>query len=105
MQRYIAPSLRLAAFNCPNCGYMLNKNRSLQTPLNSPEYHFEGLTFAFCSFCRDYSLWHGATMIFPLGGAAPTPNPDLPNGEKEIYEEARSIVSLSPKTSAALLRL
>ena len=38
-------------------------------------------------------------MIFPLGGAAPTPNPDLPNGVREINEEARSIVSLSPKAS------
>ena len=54
---------------------------------------------------KDYSLWRGATMIFPLGGAPPTPNPDLPNGVREIYEEARSIVSLSPKASAALLRL
>jgi hypothetical protein len=77
----------------------------LRPVLIPPEYHFEGLTFAFCTSCRDYSLWLGATMIFPHGGEAPDPSSDLPKAVREIYEEARRIVSLSPRASAALLRL
>jgi hypothetical protein len=44
-------------------------------------------------------------MIYPSGGPAPLPHPDLPDDIKEDYEKARSIVSRSPRSVAALLRL
>ncbi len=44
-------------------------------------------------------------MIYPNSGTAPMPSPDMPNDIRLDYEEARSIVSQSPRGAAALLRL
>jgi len=44
-------------------------------------------------------------MIFPDSSAAPSPNPDLPADIKADYEEARAIISRSPRGACALLRL
>jgi hypothetical protein len=44
-------------------------------------------------------------MVYPSGGTAPLPNPDLPSDIQEDYEEARAILNRSPRGAAALLRL
>jgi hypothetical protein len=44
-------------------------------------------------------------MIYPFSGNAPLPNSDLPSEVKDDYEEAKNIVSLSPRGSVAILRL
>ena len=44
-------------------------------------------------------------MVWPVVGAAPLPNPDTPEDIRRDYEEARTILDLSPRGAAALLRL
>jgi hypothetical protein len=44
-------------------------------------------------------------LIYPLSTGAPLANSDLPDDVKTDYEEARKILSLSPRGAAALLRL
>lgn len=44
-------------------------------------------------------------MIYPATVTAPFPNPDIPDGIKADFEEARQIASSSPRGAAALLRL
>jgi hypothetical protein len=44
-------------------------------------------------------------MVVPDESSAPPPNPDIPKDIITDYNEARSILSKSPRGSAALLRL
>ena len=52
-----------------------------------------------------YSVWREKKMLYPSTGAAPLPNADLPEDIRDDYEEAREILSRSPRGAAALLRL
>jgi hypothetical protein len=56
-------------------------------------------------YCKRYSIWVDEKMIYPKINGVPFPHPDMPQDVKEDYEEARSIVSLSPRSSAALIRV
>jgi len=70
-------------------------------------FSLNDLSAAKCSHCKEYSLWiaRKKQMIYPFSGTAPLPNPDLPEDIKNDYMEARGICELSPRGSAALLRL
>jgi hypothetical protein len=63
------------------------------------------LKLAYCDHCGRYSIWHGEKMVYPNLSVAPLANPDLPQAVREDYDEAREIVSKSPRGAAALLRL
>lgn len=58
-----------------------------------------------CYKCDGVAFWLNGNLVYPPAFTAPLPNPDMPEDVKEIYIEARSINSLSPIASAALLRL
>lgn len=103
---YTAPKPDLDGFNCPLCQAYAHQEWCKAGYRTSGGTHFmENVSFAFCSKCKNYTLWVDDKMIFPLVNGAPPPHQDLPKEVKDIYEEARSIVSLSGKASAALLRL
>ena len=78
-----------------------------RTQHHSIYFEAPNLSAALCSHCQNYSLWltNHKSMIFPISGIAPLPNPDLPDEIFCDYMEARSISTLSPRGSAALLRL
>ncbi|MDD2679318.1 MAG: DUF4145 domain-containing protein [Candidatus Omnitrophica bacterium] len=105
MISYIAPKYRETAFNCPHCGAYSNQDWCYFSYRLNGLNDFSNLLVAFCTHCGEYSLWHKGKMIYPCNGNAPLPNSDLPVEIKDDYEEARSIISLSPRGSAALLRL
>lgn len=63
------------------------------------------LAFSTCSKCSKESLWVDGKMVFPNISPAPPAHIDMPEEVKEVYNEAKGIYHLSPRASAALLRL
>ena len=58
-----------------------------------------------CFNCDKLAIWIHERMLYPALGEAPDANPDLPDDIRQDYDEASSILNLSPRGAAALLRL
>ena len=58
-----------------------------------------------CLNCKDISVWVYDKLIWPQRGEAPPANPDLSDEVRRDYDEASSILDLSPRGAAALIRL
>ncbi|WP_227011836.1 DUF4145 domain-containing protein [Paenibacillus lutimineralis] len=65
----------------------------------------KGFNISYCTHCREYAIWQGHRMVVPDVQTAPTPHADMPETLLDDFQEARSIVDLSPRGAAALLRL
>ena len=90
------------------------KNRGSKRPFLfdlSPElglFHTRevyGIWFSQCFHCEEFAVWIDRSLAWPQQRGAPLPNSDLPDDVRADYEEASSIVNLSPRGAAALLRL
>ena len=64
-----------------------------------------GIWFSQCFHCKDFAIWIDEGLVWPQQRGAPLPNSDLPDDVRSDYEEASSILNLSPRGAAALLRL
>lgn len=58
-----------------------------------------------CYNCKKISVWVHDSLLFPPEKTGVHPNSDLPEDILHDFEEARSILNLSPRGAAALLRL
>lgn len=58
-----------------------------------------------CFECARIAIWVYDKLIYPQSRNAPAPNADLPAEILRDYEEASTILNLSPRGAAALLRL
>ncbi len=72
---------------------------------DSYRIHARNLHLSKCYTCDDIAVWVHDKPLFPPQRTGPQPNGDLPLDIKATYEEASSIVNLSPRGAAALLRL
>ena len=57
-----------------------------------------------CQACGKVSIWRDEAMVHPAGKGAPPPHPDMPRSAKALYEEARSVVTISRRAGAAMAR-
>lgn len=100
-----APFHKGDAFNCPYCNaysrqswYVLKHNWGVG-------YRAVPMDVAECQRCENFSYWYEEKLIIPSAANVEMPNIDMPEDCKGDYMEARSILNLSPKGAAALLRL
>lgn len=63
------------------------------------------ISLSLCFNCRELAVWIYDKLVFPPELHGDEPNIDMPDDVLRDYQEARSIVNLSPIGSAALLRL
>ena len=71
------------------------------------EWHapVDNLFLSKCFNCKKVAIWVYNKLIYPNLKDGPEPNQDLPDDIIQDFEEARTIVNLSPRGAAALLRL
>nr|VFJ99751.1 MAG: protein of unknown function (DUF4145) [Candidatus Kentron sp. H]VFJ99833.1 MAG: protein of unknown function (DUF4145) [Candidatus Kentron sp. H]VFK04272.1 MAG: protein of unknown function (DUF4145) [Candidatus Kentron sp. H] len=65
----------------------------------------ENLNISKCYNCEEIAIWVHDRLIYPSIKIEIQPNQDLPSHIKRLFEEAREIVTSSPRGAAALLRL
>jgi uncharacterized protein DUF4145 len=68
-------------------------------------YDFENIFISRCYSCKDITIWRHDTILYPPTRYEMEPNPDLPADVRADFDEARSVLDLSPRSAAALLRL
>ena len=69
------------------------------------DFDVQNLSISKCYNCNDIAIWIYDGLVWPQQGVASLPNPDLPMDVREDYDEASTILDLSPRGAAALLRL
>ena len=104
--KYVIPANNLDAFNCPHCdAYAHQSWVEPKIFMTGGSKLVPNLVLTFCNRCNQYAIWFKRDMIYPLSSMAPLAVDDMPDEVKCDFLEARSIVMLSPRSAAALLRL
>lgn len=103
---HIAPEFERSQYNCPECGVLAQQ---FWGQLLTRTGGFQRVWTVECGNCRKDQIWTEfggiPRMVRPLVGGGPRPHIDMPPEVMADYNEARSIVALSPRGACALNRL
>lgn len=69
------------------------------------QYTIYNVHFSKCYNCEEIAIWIRDKIIYPANSDVLDPNEDLPAEIAEDFREAGTILNLSPRGAAALLRL
>ena len=69
------------------------------------DYELVNIHVSKCFSCGEIAIWKFKSILHPVTRHEVEPNADLPEDIRQDFEEARTILDLSPRGAAALLRL
>ncbi len=107
MSKYYPPKYQNKQFHCVHCGVFASQDWS---KLGRVTFHgFIELDYdlCICEHCKKKSVWktQTKTLVDPVSTFHLQPHEDMPEEIKSLYIEASSVLDLSPKAGAALMRL
>jgi len=113
-----APGKGKNQFQCPQCNVVAqhewsevtltngkNVNAGHSVFLNTKLTVVGNFNLSCCYVCRNITLWQDGLIVWPSPNQILPPSEDMPDNVKGLFEEARGVYALSPKSAAALLRL
>jgi hypothetical protein len=83
--------------------FLNTMERNLPSGIN--QYFPNSLSIAKCHSCNNFSVWVDKTIVYPKSISIESPNIDMNEDIKELYNEAATIFLDSPKGATAILRL
>jgi len=102
---YVPPEFQKGSFTCPHCNCF---SQHLWLPISLENGTWEArlrwLTSR-CLHCDEYCFWRDQRLVWPVRSGLPDPVDECPKQIRAVYDEAREVFPLSPRASAALLRL
>lgn len=100
------PTLDASHFVCPHCGVDAHQRWLPPEFPHDPKGKSDpALKRASCVTCEQHSYWVHNEMAWPRPQLGELPNEGLSGEMLELYNEARSVAPISPRSAAALLRL
>lgn len=112
MAKYEQPELNKKSFTCVFCE-TLSEHTWNHRDISVQGYFYDSIVSDFnfrisistCNCCKQKIIWKDENIIYPKSTTAPPAIEGMPDNIKTIYEEAARVVSDSPKSTCALLRL
>lgn len=102
MQKYYPPEHKKKQFHCIHCGVYAAQ---FWGDFYLGGYVHQALDYCACEHCQKISYWYDKRMIVPSEAPVPPAHVDMPQECVVDYDEARSIVAISPRAASALIRL
>ena len=104
--KHVPPKYKEESFHCPHCDVLAYQSWHLGQGISYRFHDYpQNTDICTCIACNRTSIWVDGKMVYPLMSTGQPPHKDMPEAVKKIYEEARSVVSLSPRSAAALIRV
>jgi hypothetical protein len=121
-EKHFPPTHASAQFHCAHCGVFAKQRWSHLNAggdMYNTQYHSSNIrgltatsgglaeewTASFCEHCNEMVIWSNGNIIFPKKIIVEQPNADLDEDIQADYLEAANVLSDSPRSSAAILRL
>jgi hypothetical protein len=105
MSKYYPPIFEGKQFHCILCGVYASQYWGSLYRQTASHSIGTGFKYSKCNHCGEMCYWYEERMIVPSEAPVPPPHVDMPENCIAEYNEARDIVSRSPRAAAALLRL